>query len=337
MLINNLKYKYLTFDELVINLDRLSRFKLPEISYKRVFYSILLKNLIFPKYSQKELDESDPEYISAAAAQIWNASVYNLTKSAENNTSAFNALKMLSDLTFKNTDKTTQIFISQKLNISPILERIDYNSAPLNLKFLIKVNDVFKNQKFTKNDLYELRKQFSLQFPISKLIIAEGITEEILLPVFAQKLHHKFDKEGIYVLGAGGKSKSPVLYMQMRDKLKIPVNILFDYDAIELTHSFEKQLLKKDKILIIDKGEFEDILSDNLIKRALNKEYLPATPIKISDLHIYTKMCDNIENFYRTRHLGEFKKSKVSKIIAKNIKYESDITDDIKKIITQIT
>jgi hypothetical protein len=47
-------------------------------------------------------------------------------------------------------------------------------------------------------------------------------------------------------------------------------------------------------------------------------------------------MCENIQLFYRTRHLGEYKKSKVSKIIAKNIKYKTDITQEVRDILRQI-
>ena len=56
----------------------------------------------------------------------------------------------------------------------------------------------------------------------------------------------------------------------------------------------------------------------------------------IADLKIYDKMCSNIEYFYRTRKLGEFKKAKFSKLIAENIKYNADITDEIQKLINQI-
>ena len=173
-------------------------------------------------------------------------------------------------------------------------------------------------------------------FPIKKLIIVEGITEEILLPVFAEKLKHNFQNEGIYILGAGGKSKSPSLYMKLKDKVKIPIILLFDNDAKEICDILKNNLHDKDKIIIISNGEFEDILSLNLLKRALNNEYEPATPVVIDDLRIYNKMCENIEEFYKSRHLGEFKKAKLSKIIAENIKYETDITEEIKNIIFSI-
>ena len=145
-----------------------------------------------------------------------------------------------------------------------------------------------------------------------------------------------FNKEGIFILGAGGKSKSPTLYTKVKDKIKIPIIFLFDSDAKEICTFLQDNIEKKDKIILIESGEFEDIISLNLLKRALNDEYKPATPIIKEELHIYKKMCENIENFYRTRHLGEFKKSKLSKIIAKNIKYNTDITNEIREIILSI-
>ena len=183
--------------------------------------------------------------------------------------------------------------------------------------------------------IYESKKH-SLLFPIRKLLIVEGITEEILLPVFASKLKSDFNKNGIYILGAGGKSKSPNLYINLKDKLKIPVILLFDSDAKEICNILKQNIYPKDKILIIEKGEFEDILSVNLIKRALNNEYETVLPVIKKDLLLFPKMCSNLEYLYRTRQLGEFKKAKFAKIISQNIRYKTDITDEIKNLIFNI-
>ncbi len=336
LLKESIKFKYLTLEELIINIDRLTRFKLPELSYTRVFHSIILKNLITPKYSQNTIENIEPEKLSKIVKEIWNKSVCQITN-CKNNKTINKAIKLICNYTYKNISEKTKEYINTDLNIAPILEYIDYESACDNIKFLIKINELFNNREVTIQDLISIREKYSLKFPISKLVIVEGITEEILLPVFAAKLQHNFNKEGIYILGAGGKSKSPALYMELKNRLKIPVNILFDSDAKEVYNMLQNILLKKDKAYIIEKGEFEDILSENLIKRTLNNTYEPVTPITIKELHSFPKMCDNIENFYKTRNLGEFKKSKVSKIIAENIKYDTDITEDIKKIITYIT
>lgn len=333
---NSIKYKLLSFDELVINLDRLSRFKTPEESFDRVFSSIIYKNLISPKYSKYDIESLDAKVISNIVEEIWNASVFNLFGKYNTNCVANNALRLSIEKTFTNIETRTKVFLNSKLNFSLILQHLDYKSAPINLKFLIKVVSEFESENIDIEKLKYIREKYSLLFPIEKLIIVEGITEEILLPVFASKIKSDFNKNGVFILGAGGKSKSPTLYFKLKDKLKIPVVLLFDSDAKEICSSLQEQIKNKDKTILIESGEFEDIISINLLKRALNNEYQPVTPIIKEELHIYKKMCENIENFYRTRHLGEFKKSKLSKIIAKNVKYDTDITDEIKKIILNI-
>ncbi len=330
------KIKFLTLEELIINLDRLSRFKLPEDSFSRVFNSVILKNLIYPKYSQKEIENFNSEEISVLFQKIWNESVYNIFGKTKDSGCAQMALISVIKSTFKNIDANTETLLNTHLNIFPVLKKVNYEKAPINLKFLIKVNESFNNCSFSLNDLINIRMNFGLKYPIRKLIIAEGITEEILLPVFASKLGCNFDKEGIYIIGSGGKSKSPSLYLKLKDKLNIPIVLLFDSDAKEICQFLQKQMLRKDKILIIENGEFEDILSINLLKRSLNGEYMQTLPAVKSDFHIYNSMCENIEYYYKSRHLGEFKKAKLSKIIAGNVKYKTDITDDIKLLIKRI-
>lgn len=333
----HIKYNLLSFDELVINLDRLSRFKLPEDSFNRVFSSIIFKHLLVPKYTKADIEKMDAKCLANIVKEIWNASVKKICNSENKSQIPNKALSLIIEKTFKNIDERTRVLIKTKLDISPLLEKIDYKTSPENIKFLIKVNEEINSiTDLNIENLIDLRKKYKLLFPIQKLVIVEGITEETLLPVFADKLNANFKANGIFVLGAGGKSKSPSLYIQLKNKLKIPVILLFDSDAKEICSSLSKNIDKKDKAILIENGEFEDIMSINLLKRALNAEYQPATPIIKEDLHLYSKMCENIENFYRTRHLGEFKKSKLSKIIAQNVKYDTDITDEIKKIIHSI-
>ncbi|MBQ4122697.1 ATP-dependent endonuclease [bacterium] len=331
------KYKLMSLDELVINLDRLTRFKLPEESYFRVFSSILYKNLITPKLSKNEIEKLPANTIGSCVQTIWNESVRKILKKEENNLEINKVIKLLLNFQFKNTDDETKRLINTKLSISPILNTIDYEKSPINLKFLIKANKTFsKKNPATIKKIEELREKNLLKFPITKLLIVEGITEEILLPVFAAKLHSNFEQKGIYILGAGGKSKSPDLYLKLKEKLKIPVLILFDNDAQEIYELLKQNLLKKDKTIIIKKGEFEDIISLNLLKRSINKEYINYDKILKKDLQIYNRMCQNIEYYYRTRKLGEFKKAKLAKLLAENVKYNTDITEEIKTIIKEI-
>lgn len=328
MINSKIKFNYMSKEELIISLDRLSRFKLPEESYFRVFSDIISKHLISPKYSKKELENLSAENLSKITKTIWNKSVEtNYGKSLKNS----KILKNLSNLLFKNLDIKTKTLINTDLNIDSILNNLNSNDIPINLKFLLN-----SKSNTSLNDIKKTRYEKKLLFPIERIIIVEGITEEILLPIFAKKLKKDFYSNGIYLIGAGGKSKSPALYLKIKNKVKAPITLLFDEDASEICTLLKKNLNKHDKIVIIKKGEFEDILSKNLIKRTLNNEYKPATPLSINELKSTEKMCVNIENFYKTRHLGEFKKAKFAKLIGENIKYKTDITDDIKDIINKI-
>ena len=325
----NFKFKNLTYDELLINLDRLSRFKLPEISYKRVFFDIILKCSITPKFTKNELEQFDSKLLSSLVKIIWNTSIENIYGKCDYDSTNVLELSMLN--TYKDIDTYTKTLINTKLKIEKLLINSTYDKLPINLKFLSKTMYLKNIAEITKESYLN-----NLLFPIRKLIIVEGITEEILLPVFASKLGFDFNQNGIFILGSGGKTKSPVLYNDLKDKLKIPVILLFDADAGDICFALKKNLNIKDKLICLDKGEFEDILSLNLIKRTLNKEFEPISEVTISEIKLYNKRCDFLEEFFRSRQLGEFKKAKFAKLLSNNVKYKSDISDDIKILIDNI-
>ena len=118
-----MNFKCLTLDELIINLDRLSRFKDPDEAYKRVFFEIITKSLISPKYSKKELEQEKPETIVKLVEKIWNSSVFEISNIQKKENSKL--LKFLVKNTFKNLSIETEKYINAKLNIEPILEQLN--------------------------------------------------------------------------------------------------------------------------------------------------------------------------------------------------------------------
>ena len=114
--------------------------------------------------------------------------------------------------------------------------------------------------------------------------MAEGATEEKLLPVFAAKAGLDFDKEGVQLIAAGGKNQVAKLYNELSPKLNIPVLLLLDADAQPIAEKIKENILVKDKLFLISKGEFEDILSSELICKAINNFYKTATCVNCSDL-----------------------------------------------------
>ena len=55
----NIKFKPLNIEQIMISVDRLTRFKDPETKYLRVFKDIICSHLISPKYKKTDLDNFD--------------------------------------------------------------------------------------------------------------------------------------------------------------------------------------------------------------------------------------------------------------------------------------
>ena len=74
---NNVKVKPLTKEQLTISIDRLTRFKNPEVKYLRVFGELITNNLIQPKYKKSDIEKMDSEEVKNLAELIINSSLEN--------------------------------------------------------------------------------------------------------------------------------------------------------------------------------------------------------------------------------------------------------------------
>ena len=337
---SKIDFKYMEVSDLLINLDRLTRFKLPSIKYPRVYRDILSKFLIHPKYSLRQIDNLEPESAVKLVETIWNSSVEKIFSSSRN-VEFHNLFKLYDSLVFESCDANIDKLMSVNLSINELL----YNTTnemhlPKNLllfKQFVEKNE-YKSIEYADfyNTLSKIRTRKKLQFPVTKLVLVEGITEEILLPKFANKLGYDFDEFGVFVLGAGGKSKMPSLYSTFQHYLKIPILVLLDNDASQIYEIVKSNLSDKDKIILINNGEFEDIVSKNLIKRSFNENFYDIEKVIMSELKECDSMCENIANIYKSRALGEFQKAHFAKILANNIKYDTDVSSEIEEIIAQL-
>ena len=75
-----MKYKTLTKEQILISLDRLTRFKPTKEKYLRVFFDIILSNIIEPKYKRIELENLDIKKIRDLASEVLNASITTYIK-----------------------------------------------------------------------------------------------------------------------------------------------------------------------------------------------------------------------------------------------------------------
>lgn len=329
-------------------MDRLTRFKSTEEKYLRVFKDILVSNLIFPKYKKNQLDAMPYEMLKNYAEKIFNYSCHAELVSASNQynkpnrsriefgmtpsviMSDFNVNKLLLEYeksVFELNSETLNL-LNNEINYVSAIKLFNENELPLNLKWMKGLID-------GKNS-FNQREKFALRFPIEKVVLTEGITEEILLPKFAKLCGYDFDKNGVQIISAGGKNQVVKLFYQYAEILKLPMFVLLDSDAMKNYSEIKHKLRNQDKVYIIEQGEFEDILPLNLIKRTLNSYLKNFSSVSLAELRQNKSMVAILEEIFKQKGFGEFKKAEFAQMIAKNILSMNDISDEIVKIVQKI-
>lgn len=332
--IDTTKIKFLPISQenLVLSLDRLTRFKSPEIKYYRVFTDILCRYLLYPKFSKNEIQQLDATLIKEYIETIWNTSVAKFEPEENINHKLNNLLVKEICNTYKITPKLNEL-ININININGVIKIAQklksYEDLPVNLKYLIKLNEA-------NDTAIKLREKYNLLFPVEKVVLCEGITEEILLPEFAKLCGYDFNKYGVKLLGAGGKNQVVKLYCELKDELKLPVFILLDADAKSSAEAVSTVLRSFDSIYLIQHGEFEDIFSLNLIKRTINNRYKNICESTIADFKQNEPMTKILSEFFRIHELGDFQKAEFARELSNNLKYDTDLTNEIKVIINKI-
>ena len=323
---NNVKVKPLTKEQLTISIDRLTRFKNPEVKYLRVFGELITNNLIQPKYKKSDIEKMDSEEVKNLAELIINYSLENLGLQKDEdyiiNQRLYDYEKSVYIIS-ENIEK----FLKNKINYKAFVTLIDENS-PKNLKWLKALGSPM--------DIKQERFKNSLRFPVEKVVIAEGATEETLLPEFAKRCGYDFDKEGIYVLSAGGKNQVVKLYYRLVDSLNLPIFVLLDKDAKENLEEIKPKLRSIDKIHLLACGEFEDLLPLELVQRTLDYQLNNISMMEKEMLNAPEPRVKILEEVFKTRGMHEFKKVEFAQMVKKNIKTNADISDEICEIINEI-
>ena len=321
----------MTLQDLVISLDRLTRFKNPEIKYRRVFYDIILRHLISPSVSKHKLDELPASFLVSVVQKIWNTSVKSLFGDyiCEKPIS----LRDLDEQQYNVSDDYTLELMNADLNFYPVLKNISLGDIPKNLEY-VKILFEKPVDKANLCDISEkIRRRNKTLFPVKKLILTEGITEEILLPKFSETFGYDFDANGVYILATGGKSKVLSLYAELKYILKIPMFVLLDNDAEPVYNDVCSVLRKQDRAYLIKSGEFEDILSKELIQKAFAEMNYDIKPASLDELSSDGGTCEALEQLWKSRGLGEFRKAHLAKAVHDCISDKSFITDEINSIL----
>lgn len=315
-----MKFKKLTKEQIIISLDRLTRFKPTKEKYLRVYSDILTSALIEPKLKKNDIENMDFELLSQLVSEIFNSS-FNISDD-------FTINKKLQD--FENSifinDIDTQKLLNNTINYSEAIKLLS-DDIPVNLKWLKTLNNA---------NAIEQRKAHLLKYPLEKVILVEGITEEILLPAFSRFLGHDFYAEGIQIIAAGGKNQVVKMYYTLSQEVKLPIFVLLDRDAEENIRQIEPRLREHDRIHLVSCGEFEDLLSKSLIIKTVNSHFENFLTITEEDLNEDLPTAKILENIFKTKGLHEFKKAEFAKLVRDKISESSDISSEIEMIIREI-
>ncbi len=143
--------------------------------------------------------------------------------------------------------------------------------TPDNLAIAIRRLQQLLGQK----ECMALASRHALPRPVQALVIVEGETEKILLPLFAEAMGLDLNALGIDVLPAGGKNHVLSIYGEAVRYLNIPICIVLDSDAAEIAQELAPLKRPQDYIFQIAEGEFEDLYDLNLTLKAINLNYQP--------------------------------------------------------------
>ena len=319
----NLKIKPLTQEQLMISLDRLTRFKETETKYRRVFFDLITYNLIEPKFKKSDLVTMDCQYIRELAENIINFSIENFGIKLADDYTINQKLYDYEKSVFKLNEDTEKL-LKNKINYNAAVKFIDKNS-PKNLRWLSALA--------IKKNIVSYRKKTGICFPIEKILLAEGITEEILLPEFAQIYGYNFDKNGIYVISAGGKNQVVKYFYKLVQNCKLPIFVLLDKDAVLNFEEIKPKLRENDRVYLLKSGEFEDILPDGLVERTLAyaTKNISLPPANISEYK--GSRAVYLEKFFKYRGMHEFKKAEFAEMVKTNINDKNDISEETAAIL----
>ncbi len=160
--------------------------------------------------------------------------------------------------------------------------------------------------------------------PVKELILVEGETEKMLLPLFAESMGADFNALGIFVMPAGGKNHVMSLYKQHANILGNPIFVVLDGDASEVVSGLQEVLRPQDFVYQIQEGEFEDTYDLRLILQTINQHYQPypeVTPQTFTDESMAGQgRVQILKAIWQSYNLGSFDKVEFAGKLAEMIR-----------------
>lgn len=158
--------------------------------------------------------------------------------------------------------------------IAELLESERDMAEPLSPEGLLEAVD-WMRAFLQKAEVAEIAALAGLPSPVKELVIVEGETENLLLPLFAKAMGLDFNALGVYLLPAGGKNHVLSLYREYALNLRLPIFVVLDRDAEAIVDELSSNPRPQDYIFHIAEGEFEDMYDLPLMLQTINHYYQP--------------------------------------------------------------
>lgn len=286
-----MKFKKIPKEYFVTIIDRLSRFSPAYIRFERVFNDIVNKFAIGIKLRDLSLLNK---------IEIVESIINNSLKPSDTTFVA----DLFSNLENKyfNFNEISYQYLSSRSNFDSMLSEIKLTeNLPKNVIWLKKMFNIYHKQEknFDENILC----------PIKKILLCEGETEKILLPQILKLYNIELDEKGILLIAAGGKNQVVRKFYSMLEDTKLPFFVLLDKDGLELNSVINSKLRSKDKLYLLNSGEFEDLIPVELLEKVINYTHKNDLHCLRNDFSLFDSNVKNIENIYKKYGFGEFKKA----------------------------
>ncbi len=195
-------------------------------------------------------------------------------------------------------------------------------------------------EEWEKNEFPIFSQQAHIPAPVSVMVLAEGSTEELLLPALAQALDTDLDREGILIQPVGGKNQMLQQYVNYSEYLSVPIIVLMDKDAAPLLPDLNYYRREQDQIFILEEGEFEDIYALELIVKTVNEQYMPGKPLTLKMLKDAEAENDSrvktLQYLWAELGLGLFDKVNFAQAMARTIREEKRLSPPMEQLMRTI-
>ncbi|HEY9682118.1 MAG TPA: ATP-dependent endonuclease [Oculatellaceae cyanobacterium] len=176
----------------------------------------------------------------------------------------------------------------------------------------------------------------------NRVILVEGVTEQILLPHFAKCLQAGWNERAIFVQPVGGANQLTKRYPALRASVKIPIDCVLDGDVESQAQAIAAVLKNGDRLFVLEGGAIEEKFPRELIVDLTNAYFA-----ELGGEAIYAEVTaqdllgdsnqDSLERLWRKRNRGTFDKTGFARVISKNVCDTAKIPLPIKELIAGLS